>query len=109
MVDGNWIIYAKREKRKVGQVDGLLSSKLRGKVSPEDGCLVSCCLVDIWKWMIYWWICFCGCRIGLLPSMSCVLFMPAQVHLLSLPVWCHHRGLLIQAAVRAMLASAAQW
>ncbi len=41
--------------------------------------------------MVFWWIC-CGCRIGLLRFMSCVLFMPAQVHLLSLPVWCYHWG-----------------
>ncbi len=61
MVDGNWIIYAKREKRKVGQVDGLLSSKLRGKVSPEDGCLslvlpcwhlkVNDLLMDLFLWL----------------------------------------------------------
>jgi hypothetical protein len=51
----------KREKRKVGQVDGLLSSKLRGKVSPEDGCssLVLPCwhlkvndlLMDLFSWL----------------------------------------------------------
>jgi hypothetical protein len=35
--------------------------------------------------MVFWWIC-CGCRIGLLHFMSCVLFMPAQVHFLSLDI-----------------------
>ncbi len=35
--------------------------------------------------MVFWWIC-CGYRIGLLHFMSCVLFMPAQVHFLSLDI-----------------------
>jgi hypothetical protein len=51
----------KKGERKVGQVDGLLSSKLRGKVSPEDGCLslmLPCChlkvndlLMDLFLWL----------------------------------------------------------